>query len=73
MSEFTTEQVKYCATDGYRGIEEDEFDAWLQSVKAKAWAEGFDAGEKDVWQHEHAEDGWDADCIKNPYLEGEQK
>lgn len=49
-----------------------EFDRWLKQVKAEAWREGFDAGERDVWEHEHSEDGWDADCIPNPYLEGEK-
>ena len=46
-----------------------EFDRWLKQVKAEAWAEGFDAGERDVWEHEHHEDGWDSECIKNPYKE----
>lgn len=45
-----------------------EFDRWLKQIKAEAWREGFDAGERDVWEHEHSEDGWDADCIPNPYL-----
>jgi hypothetical protein len=46
-----------------------EFDRWLNKLKAEIWAEGFDAGERDVWGHEHNEDGWDADCISNPYKE----
>lgn len=45
----------------------EQFDEWLQSVRAKAWYEGFDAGEQDVWEHEHHPDGFDSDCIKNPY------
>ena len=49
-----------------------EFNRWLKQVKAEVWAEGFDAGERDVWEHEHNEDGWDKDCIFNPYLEGEK-
>jgi hypothetical protein len=29
---------------------ENDFDAWLTAVKAAAWAEGFDAGEQDVFR-----------------------
>jgi hypothetical protein len=39
-----------------------EFDAWLRSVKADAWDEGFDSG--------HYAADWesrDCDCRKNPY------
>lgn len=34
---------------------------------ARAWDEGFDAGERDVFNHEQA--GWKSDdpCIDNPY------
>lgn len=40
----------------------EEFDAWLQSVKADAWDEGFDSG--------HYAADWesrDCDCRANPY------
>jgi hypothetical protein len=48
-----------------------EFDRWLAEVKAEAWEEGFDAGERDV--HEHELTHWDdSDCIQNPYR-GEAK
>lgn len=43
------------------------FDAWLRSVKAKVWDEGFDAGERDVFEHET----FDEPCIKNPYREAD--
>ena len=72
MSEiYTTERIRELFTDGgfWPG---DDFDRWLKQIKAEAWAEGFDAGERDVWEHQHKEDGWDADCIPNPYLEGEK-
>jgi len=46
-----------------------EFNRWLKQVQAEAWAEGFDAGERDVWEHERNEDGWDSECTPNPYLE----
>ena len=49
------------------GKAEAEFDRWLNKLKAEIWAEGFDAGERDVWEHEHNENGWDKDCIPNPY------
>ena len=76
----TTADVRERFTDWYNGPKapplheaQAEFDRWLNEVKAIAWAEGFDAGEKDIWQHEHSEDGWDADCVNNPYLEGDHK
>lgn len=34
---------------------------------ASAWDEGFDAGERDVFMHN--EEGWDAECVANPYRE----
>ena len=37
----------------------------VKQIKADAWDEGFDAGERDVMEHES--DGWDRDCIPNPY------
>jgi hypothetical protein len=48
-----------------------EFDRWLNKLKADIWAEGFDAGERDVWEHQHgeADENWDKDCIPNPYKE----
>lgn len=45
------------------------FNTWLREVRAKAWAEGFDAGERDVWEHMAANE-WD-NCIPNPYREAE--
>lgn len=80
MSEYipTTDEVQrsYWRGTALRSadhIKEDAaFERWLKQVKAEAWREGFDAGEQDVWGHEHNEDGWDADCISNPYLEEEK-
>jgi len=47
------------------------FDRWLTDVKAEAWSEGFDAGERDVFEHDRT--GWDdSPCISNPY-KGENK
>lgn len=37
----------------------------LNEWMARAWDEGFNAGELDLMQHE--ENGWDEDCIPNPY------
>lgn len=77
----TTENVRERYSDWYDGpievsidIADAEFDRWLKQVKAKAWAEGFDAGERDVWEHQHGEAGedWDKDCIPNPYIEEEK-
>lgn len=47
-----------------------EFDCWLASVKAEAWAEGFDAGEDEAYEHE-ARLQWSMPhtCISNPYRE----
>lgn len=43
-----------------------EYANWLRKVKAAAWAEGFNAGERDVFEHD-----WEKDepCIPNPYLQ----
>ena len=40
--------------------------------RAEAWDEGFDAGEKDVYNHE--QDGYrdDTPCIPNPYRRTDQ-
>lgn len=38
---------------------------WLRNRDAQKWAEGFDAGERDVFEHE--QHGFDTDCINNPY------
>jgi len=49
-----------------------EFTRWLEShdreVAEKAWDEGFDAGERDVMEHEAQ--GFSNPCIANPYREG---
>lgn len=64
----STEYIRYEYADYYPDEPEErrrrgeEFDAWLQSVKAKAWDEGFDSG--------HYAADWesrDCDCRKNPY------
>lgn len=41
--------------------------AVVGAMVAQAWEEGFDAGERDVWEHEQA--GWPdkQPCIPNPY------
>lgn len=85
MSEYipTTEEVRdvyqsrliQTGTNIFALIDEEqadaEFDRWLAGVKAEAWEEGFDAGERDV--HEHELTHWDdSDCIQNPYR-GENK
>ena len=73
----TTEEVR----NGYVGagsepnpyVSEDEraeFDCWLAEVKAQAWKEGFDAGEKDYAVHSLTGQ-WDTDCTPNPYRQGE--
>ena len=46
----------------------EEFDTWLRSVKSAAWDEGFDAGERDVFEHET----FDEPCIRNPYREADE-
>lgn len=61
----TTEDIRNdFARDGMKYA--DMFDRWLAEVKAQAWDEGFDAGERDVFEHELTH--WDdSDCIQNPY------
>lgn len=67
----STEYIRYEYADYYPDEPEErrsggeEFDAWLQSVKADAWDEGFEAGERDVFEHERT--SYDEPCIKNPY------
>lgn len=47
------------------------WDRWYEAEKKKwkrqGWAEGFEAGEADVFSHE--EGTWDQPCIQNPYEE----
>lgn len=60
----TTEQVRDLW--GWHGRYMD-FDAWLTSVKANAWKDGFSTGEaygKAVGMHG---DGWDVPNLNNPY------
>jgi hypothetical protein len=42
----------------------------LRKAKADAWDEGFDAGERDVFQHQELGD-WSSECIRNPYRDSE--
>lgn len=64
--------VKHYAING-RAVTAAEYGAYiadrLPAMLAKAWEEGFDAGERDVMDHER--DGWreDSPCIPNPYRE----
>ena len=44
------------------GIHFDEFDRWLQTVKAEAWDEGFDSG-----HYVNDDESRDCDCRNNPY------
>ena len=41
-----------------------EFNRWLRQVKAEAWDEGFDAGERDAFDL-NENPGYE--CIPNPY------
>lgn len=70
MSGLSTETLRKIYADG-DAESEWFFDTWLNKVKADAWDEGFDAGERDVWEHQYgeADENWDKDCIPNPYLE----
>lgn len=44
----------------------------INEAFALVWAEGFDAGERDVFEHDRT--GWDdSECIPNPYIEGVKK
>ncbi len=88
MTEYTptTEEVRHahvgkqavCVNHGDWITEEQwaefgaEFDRWLASVKADAWEEGFDAGERDVFEHDEGDEwGKEHTCIQNPYRQGE--
>lgn len=43
---------------------EAEFNRWLEQVKAEAWDEGFDAGERDAFD---LNENPDHECIPNPH------
>lgn len=66
MSDYTptTEDVRFAASLTLRL---DAFDRWLAEVQRRAreeaWAEGFDAGEADAFDHQT----WDEPCTPNPY------
>lgn len=47
--------------------DETQTEFTVRLIRAEAWDEGFDAGERDVWNHEQA--GWrnDDPCVTNPY------
>lgn len=68
----TTEQVrKHWENVGFAGTGE-EFDRWLNQIRAEAWEEGFQAG----WEeHENpgafVNDYWDAKTL-NPYKENHE-
>lgn len=69
----TTEEVRQQWGWNYPDYDNEDvaFDRWLAEVKAEAWSEGFDAGERDVFEHDRT--GWDdSPCIPNPY-KGENK
>lgn len=55
------------STPGMRDWTKQDFLTWLaehdRQTAEKAWDEGFDAGERDVLQH----DTFDEPCIPNPY------
>ena len=73
----TTEDVRdvYAWDDAYGGGIDYEkaakFDRWLaeytRAMKAGAWDEGFDAGERDVMQHKTWDEPCIEPCIENPY------
>lgn len=58
------EVAKYLA-ESERGLAEVE-----RAAAEKAWEEGFDAAELDVFEHE--KHNWGNDCIPNPYAKETQ-
>jgi hypothetical protein len=67
----TTEEVRDKFSFLYPAFE-GQFDRWLAEVKAEAWEEGFDAGERDVFEHDERDEwGKEHTCIQNPYRQGE--
>ncbi|WP_054953071.1 hypothetical protein [Flaviflexus massiliensis] len=47
-----------------RGMTKKMVDRWLDEVRAEAWDEGFDAGERDAFD---LDENPDHECLKNPY------
>lgn len=56
-------------SDLYRFMEDTGL---LNKIRAEAWDEGFDAGEADVYMHDTTPEGYDVDCIENPYRPNEK-
>ena len=52
-----------------RETQRQEFRRMIQGVKRQAWEEGFEAGERDVFEHERH--NYENPCIENPYKEDE--
>lgn len=77
MTDPTTQDVKRAYAWGLSGTSrttqecDDEFDRWLNEIRAEAWDKGFNAGEEDVFMHEDLKD-WDAECVRNPYRSNEK-
>ena len=66
LRDYIRSTSKRRGTDGTQKMV-DDFDRWLNQVKAEAWDEGFDVGERDAFDVlEHP----DHDCIVNPYRKG---
>lgn len=71
----TTEAVRaaYAPTPGmiseYSRLRKAQFDRWLAEVirenRAIGWDQGFEAGERDVMEHNRT--SWSADCTANPH------
>ena len=47
-----------------RGMAKKMVGRWLNQVKAEAWDEGFDAGERDAFD---LNENPDHECIRNPH------
>lgn len=71
MTDPTTQDVKRAYAWGLSGTSrttqecDDEFDRWLNEIRAEAWDEGFTEGVNDVYLHEDT--SWAEPCIPNPY------
>ena len=59
------ELIEQALLPSERGQAREDF--W--DLLARIWDEGFDAGERDVWEHEHG--SYDDPCIPNPYERNE--
>lgn len=62
----TLDSLEWSAADHADDLLASDF---IKQIRAEAWSQGFDAGERDVFEHEAHKNGFDSPCVSNPYGE----